>query len=746
VNEYQYILTYDGTPTTLDINPDGWNEIGISFERSTTYSGILRFFSFPLRFARKSGGGGDVILEAYDTEGISAEVTIEQKKRNPQTNAYDSNFIGILDFKENSFTIERDVVEINVIDSSKQQKFVSRDEINYDLNSLKSTDDVTIGAFSGQPVYIDFFPIDIYLQCVSDGEIDSGSEFIDTYSSTPTISNHFETYYLGELSINEVGDSISIEDDPATWTIYTNETDNNVIIRFNNLNIDYHVVYQLGTLNDGDNRLRFTEITAIQIYDELDNLILNNLFYGKQPFIAYDDITSPYPGGSNSYNLNFDYGDFANPEEVVEPGWTVKFQSYFTFTGESYNGQATINLTHTVNNFDFTIINIGEPETSVKGFLPHEAFTRLVQLMTSETDTDKLFYSEFFGRTYSEFETYSINGEGALDFITSGFNLRGYPNRALNVSFRELYKIFDGIYNLGVGFDYTNDRFYIEQKQEFYKSNYFMFELSSVKDLKIKPLGDEYYSQIFSGYKNKVEYEELQGANEYNVPTEHSISLPVKNKLDIQGGYYTDSIGMELARRKQYKNYVSEDTRYDNLIFIVKTDGSAVIQNGTGVTGFEGIDLYYNINFTPRENLIRWANILKIPLWKSTILVKFVKSQKDIDITYTNQNNDVVNEFDDIEASELLDTRLFNPEVYSFEAPLTSIMVTTLLSDPHGYVEFTFDNVTYQGFVKKIESNDYGENATWELLGRDVPVGDNFIFEDDNNFILESDNNLIFEE
>ena len=73
-------------------------------------------------------------------------------------------------------------------------------------------------------------------------------------------------------------------------------------------------------------------------------------------------------------------------------------------------------------------------------------------------------------------------------------------------------------------------------------------------------------------------------------------------------------------------------------------------------------------------------------------------------------------------------------------------MVDILLTDPHGYVEFTFDNVVYNGFIRKIESKDYPEEATWELYGKDVPVGNNFIFEDGDNYILESDNNLIFEE
>jgi hypothetical protein len=740
VNEYQYILTYDGTPETLTINPDGWNEIGVSFERSPTYSGILRFYSFPLRFVRKSGGGGDIIKTAYDSDGIEADVSIEVKKRNPQTADYDSKFTGILDFKEESFTIERDVIEINVIDSSKQQKFVSRDEINYDLNSLKSTDDVTISSFSGQPVYIDFPTIDIYLKCISNGEIKSGMQFMYTYGAIPFTS--FDTYYLGEITLNEIGDSVEyIEEAPATFEIYVNDSEQDVVFRFNNLDIDFNYSYQMGSNNPGYNYAKLFQEMYVEVYNESDVLI-NNWIDARQAFTDYTNITPPYPGGSNSYNLSFD--DFF--EETISPGWKVKFKSKFRYYPTSFASEITIYLTHVVNNFDFTVISLGQEETSVKGFLPHEAFTRLVQLMTSETDTAKLFYSEFLGRTDSEFQTYSLNGEGSLDFITSGYNLRAYPNRALNVNFRDLFKSFDAVYNLGVGFDYTNDRFYIEEKQNFYKSNYFMFEIDNVKDLKIKPLGEEYYSQILSGTKNRVEYEEVQGANEYNVPSEHSISMPVKNKLENQSEYYLDSIGMELARRKQYKNYASEDTRYDNLIFIVRTNGSTVIQNGTGVTGFEGIHLYYNIQLTPRENLIRWASVLKIPLWKTTPLIKFVKSQKDIDITYVNQNGGTVNEFDDIQTSELLPPRLFNPEVYSFEAPLTPNMVDILLTDSHGYVEFTFDNVVYNGFIRKIESKDYPEEATWELYGKDVPEGNNFIFEKGKNFIPESDNNLIFEE
>ena len=220
-----------------------------------------------------------------------------------------------------------------------------------------------------------------------------------------------------------------------------------------------------------------------------------------------------------------------------------------------------------------------------------------------------------------------------------------------------------------------------------------------------------------------------------NLPTEHSIQIPVRDENNLKTDYSGDSIGMELARRKLYATNPGEDTKQDENIYIVRTDGSETVQGGTNVSGLALIDQYYNIALTPRENLIRWGNILKVPLWKSPDLVKFVKSQKNIDFTYTNQNGDTVTELSDITASELTENRLFNPEMHTFEGKLTTAQIDELNSDPHRYIRYESDFVTYEGFIDKVETGDYEGKARFTTIAKQVSgQGDTYQFLDGTNY------------
>ena len=765
MKEYKYILIHDKglvgeTRETLTINPAGWDDLGITMQRSEIYHSVLRDYSLSLRFARVTGGGGEFIKEIYEDHGINSIVNIEIYERNPQTNDYDIFYNGILDFSPDRFSIERDFFEIAIIDGSKEQKFKTRDEINYDLNSEISHDGIAIDSFSGSPKSITFKKIDIRMSVDEFGNMmwqyyDTNPETLGISATPPyNLDTRYIYFYATQVDVNEVTDRLLTEDGPdqedRSIEIYENKTGFPVSIKFIDVEIlqdtSYAYVYQIGD-NVFNHHYRLRSYMALQVVSP-DDVVYSNLMLKDNTFEHF----FPKEETQTQFDLfEWDLSDLLSAEIYVPDGYRVLLficidpdESYFDVLCwiNAYNGPGIFNF-----NLSFIEKSLGEPDSQVNCFLAHEGFTRLIQLMTSETDKNKLFYARPFGRTDSEFVAYppSISGLGARFAITNGFNVRGFPDKPMNVNFKDLFKTFDSILNLGLGFDRVLDRFYIAEKSDFYKADYLMFDIGEVKELIIKPFKNGYYNSILSGFDCDGQYEKFQGAHEINVQTEHSMSLPVKNQIDLRVPYFLDSIGIELTRRKQYITYASEDTKYDDNIIIVRTTGTETVQGGDDLAGFAGIEDYYNLELTPRENLIRWSNILKVGMWKDTASIKFVSSKKKINITYLNQNGDIVNEFDDLDEGDLPDIRLFDPEILEFEGTINAEKLAILDIDPHGFIRFSFNGETYDGYLNKLETQKYNRTAKYELLSRPYDGERNKIFEDGHNFVFEDGHNYIFE-
>lgn len=750
MKQYQFILTYNAVSTELDINPAGWNEIGVNFIRNTFYHSVLRNMALTLRFARKTGGGADIILNAYDNDDISAIVDITINRRNPATNGYVLFYKGVLDLKPGKFTIETDFVEAGIMDGMKEQKFISRDTINYNLFSNISTDNIEVDAFTTPYKTITFTPIDIFLKTKGTCDVASKGQ-LQTNAPDPNAYTYLTNPSYSE---NAIGDRVTFDN---TSTVWTNTTDSPISLTFElagsyNIKVrtqgltagDYvDVYYNAKIYNESNVLLLNQDIVAGRVHDNetFENFIDTspNVIYvdADQSTIYLDDLY-PYMGHTKyTYVQISDNIDFEMFQANVPANGYLAVETIYIINDPDHSSSIWVQS----GSVEFTIQeqSPGKANTTARCLFPHEAFTRLVQLQTSELDTAKLFYSTFFGRTNSEFQTYASNGSGAYDAITAGRLIRNYPNEPLTVSMRDLFKSFDSVYNLGLGYDRVNDRFYIERKNKFYDSSYFMFNLGEVAELKITPLEEGYFNKILGGFEYQGEYEDFQGAFEFNLQREYSLSTPVKEDADYRSKYNFDSVGIELARRKQYIDNASKDTRYDKYVYIVKTDGTNPVL-GNFLEGFQGIDQYYNTMLSPRANLLRWGNVLKAALYKNSNPVKFQSASKVFTMT-----KDGVNEFADITQDDINDEPLFIPKLYSFESLINTDILAILNTNPHGYIQFTYEGTTYQGYIKEIKTGDYNKKATYELFAKEVTNVDNFLFEDGDNFLMEDGDNFIFE-
>ena len=718
---FEFTLIYDSVDEVLLYNPEEWETCGINYSRDKIYGGVFKGFTpTTFRFARKAGAGGDFLYNAFTLEGIRAVVDIIIKERNPQTDDYDTIFTGIISFNPDTTQIMRDFIEVGFIDSGKIQKFINNDEIDFDITSTEALDGTTIDEFSSQPVDITFKSIDIYAKVsgINQPVAMSGSLLNDT-------SEDF-TFEVTSV-LNQIGDRL---DESNSLLLYTNTTGSTVSLDWTRLRVNPNLTLTFVYPGDPNNSETFRLEMIFQRVNDSD--VVTHSHSEIIGDIDVEDITED----TIEYMTDiYDVSDFISTFPDLPNGYYIN--AFLRITNLTLVGQGagmTVNYTGNVNIalLSFTEISLGEPDTTVKCYYPNELFTREIQLITGETDTDKLFESPVFGRPDSEFTTQIPIGDWPYLVATSGWNIRGFTGRAFNVNLRDTFLTYSSILNLGLGYEEDNDRFVIDKLENFFDPDLIIASLGEVSDLVIQPMSDAYYNQLLTGYDDEGDYEDFQGVNEFNIQTQHAANVPVKNEKDLRAKYKASSVFIEITRREQYATNADKDTKGDDQIFIVDTDGSETIQGGTSLTRFEGIDQYYNIRIAPRENLIRHGNVLKQAFYPTTddTIIKFISSKKKTNITYENQNGDVVNEFDNIEADEL-DEPLFIPLLLKFKGIFTKEISESIPTNWRGIFKFTFRNIEMEGFIDEIKANEYEGEADYTLIAKATVAGQLKYFMDD---------------
>lgn len=723
MREYEYILTFNGTSETLTDNPAGWDRVGVTFERNWTYMSILRNLSLSLRFARTSGGGYDFIKAAYESQGIYANIGITINKRNPATNDYDAFYSGILDLTPNRFAIERSYIEAPILDKKKLQLFKSRDENEIDLFSTTSIDNTPLNRLPIKTIGLT--PIDIYLSSAFTCEQFSRQSFITGEVTVLSWAKDFPTRPL-EIVRNEIGDNFTVGTDEV---IYTNSS-----------SADVEVTVKIEGIVGGNGTILNNSAAAPFSIRQRFYVVAYNSLGVAQDTKTPIDVTNTAPALTDQ-----DYST-AIPLTVTYV-MTIPAGGYLSiFNGWQGDGGGIIFST-SVNIYDTTAIDVdielkvvGEPETDCECFFVFEALTRALQILTSETVTSKILDSTLFGRTDSEFINYNSNGDYALDAIFTGRMCRQYPDAKFVVKFKDLFETFKALYNIGMGYDNTNDRFYIEDITTFFDANTLMFDLGEVSNLKITPLNEGYFNKIVAGCENEGDYEQAQGAYEFAVKREYSTPTPVKEDKNIRTKYRLDSVGIEFTRKNQYDEKANEDYRDDEAVFVVRTDGTNPVIDST-VTGFAGVENYYNTMLTPRQNLLRHANLIATTLFRKTDgVLKAQSVNKIFELTVNG-----VDENSDVTTAEL-GTSLIIPELYEFDSYVNTTIINILLNNPHGFIRFSNFGVNYEGYLMRCETGDYNKKASYSVIGRTVIPDENKIFEDGENFMFEDSENFIFED
>lgn len=714
---YQHILNYNSVDKILTAAPAGWEDFTRVYPRDRSYHGIFRVEALSQRFVLTGGafddGGYYFIKDAIDNEGIRAVITYTRKILNPYTQKYDNDYVSILDVTPDSgYEVQvGEWIEVKTIDTSKLQSFKSNDEKEYALESTEATNGNAVTPFSSAPRNIYYPEIDLFLYALTNGT----SNFNKSYTAElPSyILSIAETVnYVRTEEPNYLGDRYF----SSGVKIYENSTELQVKLKLQ-LKCSYSTDF-IWTLNpstpedEGFVDTYRVEIKA-QIFDAGD-VFQSQIEYVRDVGAGGFDVLA-----QESRNLSGSVDD----ERIVfiPAGHYIKFFSYIV----SSSTDVDVNISSTIPIDYYNIIEVYESESRppLKSWLTYEAASRFMQLITGEQNTSKLIYSDIFGRTDSEYQTYPANGNLSLLATIGGRGLRQYPSPKTKTSFKDWFRTIDRMGNIALWYDRPNDRFRIESKEQVYRDEQ-IFDLGTVSNFVERGMPDAYFSDVQSGSYWKGEYEKLQGALEFNIQSKHSINMPVKDKKDMRTLLNTDSVGAELAMREEYNNTGLTDTKQDEQTFIIDTDGSeAIIFDDVpgGVdenNSFIGIGQYYNGNYTPRKCLINNGNHLSPMFYKEVDgVIRFVSNTKDLDITYG-----TINESDPITKADLdFNNRLFDPILYDIEFVGTNELITQIDSDPHGYFKFNDeDGNIYYGYWDSGEIADYKRTGKATLIKANI--------------------------
>lgn len=735
MKEQKFILYWNGTSETLTINPDGWAQNGQRWQRDRVYYGVFQTYTVQeFRFSTKSGGGGDFILNAYDTDDILADITVEVYNRNPQTNDYDLSYTGKLNIDPDKFTHDPTArfIDVGFVQNSNVQKFITRDELELNIKDTESVDGVEMLASTNPATDITFPGVDLFREAEVNGNYDYEYYYANVTSpagNTPPgdrVEPSAEVrikYYAETIIKNELGDDLSSIAGPT----YVNRSP---YLYINNNDFETEItVSQAGTFPLSV-RVEFQDFGAVvspritmqllyYVFDSDSNIIDSNVFES----VTWD----LYSTGSIQIN-GFDIYEF--DFSVIE-GETITVPS----GGSLFIGVSTVseNISPTFDtqfiavrsfgdiNFELIEESAASDSAAIECYSPIGVFKRIFQLITSNENT---FVSTFFDSL----------GAGQYTYLTNGFNIRGFPNRAIPVTAKDTFQSYGSLYNLGLSYDQVNSRFYIEEVEEFFDAENVMFDLGEVEELRIKPFKDAYFNEYHGGNENDGEYENVQGVNEFNVESSWSTGMPIKEKFLRRCTYYTDTVAIELARRKPYVTHASEDTDYDDRVYLIDTFMGAAKQNFPRAAGFAGIEQYYNVGFAPRNNLLRHANWIKAMFWKDPDFeIRFRKSKKGVNITYTSALGNTVSEFDSITAAELDSVvRLFNPQYYELKGRFMAEYRDALQENPHGVIRFSHFGTNYSGFVDEVQTRDYERQADYKLIASNTAAGALKEFTDDS--------------
>ena len=601
-NSYKFYLSSKSKPKELIPEPINFDEGNRNiYERDDNSKGFLIKKSNDLEF---TGRGADFLIQQVYTKGVSEDVLLEKEIKSEDTldEAWRSTVPIYLDLSELTYDEKKGggrVAKSKAIEGGLKKIIESRkdDEIN-----LKSTFDSfgnNIEELQTESIYLE--SRQIYLR--SEASIEDGTEVRAAVKG---------------------GDRLNAKSVPFVFDV--NSDQDNILSVYGT---------DLNAANDNFASLEPSKRNNVILHqvNTSKKLILN----GRIEFSLPINDTST---GRNELTLVFydndwnqltdrqiklmDFNPFGNNTWVYE---FVDFELNIS-AGESMAigllSDAADDIKYRFAN-SFLVIEEDSlfPPSNCKALTYKQALNRLLYIITGENN---LVVSNWLD-----------NGDLSEDLITNGFYIREFPDVVLegtdeervipfNLKLSDLLNHIEALMpkawwveNTGIG-----ERFYIEKYIDTQRNNVFIniaednldgsFSYLEASDISREVVGDLFFSKIILGSeKGGEKYEEVAGLRSINGKAEFAtINKNTEHIYEKLSPFSLGDVDVELPRRKPYRLYPEEDTKYDLEISCIrakKQGNKYVVKKWQDIyevvpTGIYRPDTAYNLDLTPMRILL----------------------------------------------------------------------------------------------------------------------------------------------
>ena len=637
----RYKLNHNPTGQQTVQEPKGFRDDDNEYVRDKSFHGIFPQMTNNLTFYND---GGYFIENIYFEYGINAEIILTKEERNAKTDIWEQSYTGFLDLS--TYSKDNEGVSIKFISSGLLRVIKARQNEKIELDRLDTLKGETIAYLEPSEVALD--GRDILLKSFLDTEkVDSSTNnfsmrFQTKNSRTASLSVPMAEIYSSDVKIaspNEFSFT-STPDIGRVESLFYLPNDRDKVLNIN-IKCEFDIVASNIDISDissdANLRLYLVIFENGESYNVKDRIPLSgNIIY------------------RNGLRLTRVDASYVNSSFELLTGESLSLQWYGGASSwGSFVGPVGISYGYIRPRFDNIISSISVVEdsqfdgTRSKIHFPFEVASRFLKLFTNK---DEILISNVLGKTENG---YSEDGEASLIAMAHGFWIRGFSKedpvevneenryKSMTTSFKDFYESYFNIWSLGAGIEKVGFKeiFRIEKLDYFYNKNILIrlgqmvngrFEYVQVSNVKRTLSKDEFISGIEIGYDKGGDYEEAIGLDEYNTKTTFTTVIDkIEQKYKSTSKYRADSYGAEFARRKSFLKFPTEDTKYDNSIWLfdlIRNPLSSIFSQrlwqddfSEEPTGVFSPSTAQNLRLSPFNMLLRhgWkigAGLVKYPL------------------------------------------------------------------------------------------------------------------------------------